>query len=174
LRPSRRPVALAALTAVVGALAFAGSASAKSYDVARSLGAVLPRVVEHSGVPVLVPDRIALDYGGKLYPSGIGGRNAWSLSLSGAPRCGGATACFLAEFSGRRGGHPSFSRQVKLRGGVTGYFKPLSCGGSCSPPAVQFVRAGVLYEIQAKVPRGEADLVAAANSALRAGPSSND
>jgi hypothetical protein len=96
------------------------------------------------------------------------------LSLSGAPQCGGATACFLAEFSGRRGGHPSFSHPVKLRGGVTGYYKPLSCGGSCSPPALQFLRSDVLYEIQAKVPRGKADLVAAANSALRAGPSSND
>jgi hypothetical protein len=133
-------------------------------------------VVEHSGVPVLVPDRIALDYGGKVYASGRGGRTSWSLSLSlsGVPRCGGATACFLAGLSGRRGGQPSFARQIKLRGGVTGYYKALSCGGSCSPPAVQFVRAGVLYQIQAKVPGGKADLVAAANSALRAGPSSND
>jgi hypothetical protein len=174
MRARRRPVTIAALAVAAGGLTFVGAASAKSYDVARSLGGVLPRVVQQSGVPVLVPDRMALDYGGKLYASGSGGRNSWALSLSGAPQCGGATACFLAEFSGRRGGHPSFSHPVRLRGGVTGYYKPLSCGGSCSPPALQFLRSGVLYEIQAKVPRSKADLVAAANSALRAGPSSND
>jgi hypothetical protein len=142
--PTRLRTAVVALVAAAAALTFVASAGAKSYDVARSLGVVLPRVVERSGVPVVVPDRIGLDYGGKLYASGHGGRNSWSLSLSGAPHCGGATACFLAEFSGRRGGHPSFSRQVRLRGGVTGWYKPLSCGGSCSPPALQFLRAGVL------------------------------
>lgn len=168
-----RLAVVALVAAAAGALTLVAPASAKTYDVARSLGAVLPEVVVQSGVPVVIPDRITLDYDGRVYAAGQGKRNGWRLSLSGAPNCG-ANACFLVEFSGERGGRPAYRRQVRLYGGVIGYYKPLSCGGSCSPPALQFVRAGVLYQIQAKVPRGRADLIAAANSALRAGVATND
>ena len=62
-----------------------------------------------------------------------------------------------------------------LRGGRTGYFKPLTCGGSCSPPLIQWRSRGNLYEIQAKIPdssdaAAQRRLVAAANSAIGAGP----
>jgi len=159
---------------LAAALLPAAPAAAKSYDVPAALGADLSRVSARSPLAVLVPQRIALDYGGRLYSSGSGGARRWSLSLAGAPNCA-ANVCMLAFFSAERGGTPAFRRQVRLRGGVTGYFKPLSCGGSCAPPEIQFVRAGVLYTIQAKVPDSSdagqrRRLVRAANSALRAGP----
>jgi hypothetical protein len=159
---------------LAAALIAAAPAAAKSYDVPGTLGSALDRVTARSSVPVLVPQRLALDYGGRLHASGSAGAKRWDLSLAGAPNCG-ANVCMLATFSAERGGTPAFKRQVRLRGGVTGYFKPLTCGGSCAPPEIQFARAGVLYTIQAKVPDSRnagqlRRLKRAANSALRAGP----
>lgn len=161
--------------AAAAALVAAAPASAASYDVPSELGGTLTRVVARAGIPVLVPDRIALDFSGSVYPSGWGGRRSWSMSLSGAKRCGGANACFLATFSAKRGAKPHFRQRVRLRGGRRGWYKPLTCGASCSPPAIEFRRGGVLYEFQAKVSASRpsaqrAQLVAAANSALAAGP----
>ena len=41
------------------------------------------------------------------------------------------------------------ARKVSLTGGRTGYFKPLTCGASCSPPVIEWSQGGVLYWIQA-------------------------
>ena len=118
-------------------------------------------------MPVRVPARLALDFAGTTYASGSGSRRAYELSLAGAPGCGNATACFLASFTGERGGHPAFRRRVALARGITGYYKPLSCGASCSPPMLQWV-TGVLYGIQADVEGdARAALVRAAGSAIR-------
>jgi hypothetical protein len=62
---------------------------------------------------------------------------------------------------------------VKLRGGRTGYFKPLTCGASCSPPVIEWLEGDVLYWIQADAGNGRQEkrrLVRMANSALRHGP----
>ena len=37
----------------------------------------------------------------------------------------------------------------ELAGGRTGYFKPLTCGASCSPPVIEWMEDDVLYWIQA-------------------------
>jgi hypothetical protein len=169
MRRSLLPVAVLA-----AALITAAPASAKSYNVPSTLGNDLDRVSSRTSVPVLLPQRLALDTDARLYGSGSGNARGWTLSLAGAPRCG-ANVCMLANFSAERGATPAFKRQVTLRGGVTGYFKPLTCGGSCAPPQIQFARGGVLYTIEAKVPDSsdagqQRRLVRAANSALRAGP----
>ena len=46
-----------------------------------------------------------------------------------------------------RGAPPAFKRTVSLARGITGYFKPVTCGASCSPAFVQWKQGGVLYEI---------------------------
>lgn len=163
-----------ALLAAATALAVAATAYAKTYDVPSALGSTLDRTDAKTPLAILVPSRLALDYDGRTYASGTGGRTSYSLSLSGAPKCG-ANVCFLASFDAKRGGTPSFRRTVHLRGGRTGYFKPLTCGGSCSPPEIQWVSRGNLYSIQAKIPdsadaAAQRRLVAAANSAIGAGP----
>ena len=164
----------AAVLAVTVVLAAAATAYAKTYDIPAALGSSLQRTDAKTPLAILLPDRLALDYDGKLYASGSGGRSSYSLSLAGAPNCG-ANVCFLASFTATRGGTPSFRRTVRLRGGRTGYFKPLTCGGSCSPPEIQWRSRGNLYEIQAKIPdssdaAARRRLVAAANSAIGAGP----
>ena len=148
--------------------------AAREVDVRAALGARLDRVAAATPVPVRVPASVVLDYAGRVYGAGTGSKRGWTLSLAGAPRCG-ANACFLAFFSGERGGRPAFTRRVALMRGLTGFYKPLSCGASCSPPQIQWLQGGVLYDIQAKVgvagdARQRAALVAAANQAIVARP----
>lgn len=166
------PTRPSAVTAVLLALALApATAAAKPVDVPAKLGSTLAKVVAKTPLPVLVPQRMTFDYPGKLYAEGSGGRRSYTLALAGAPHCGSATACFIADFSARKGGKPFGTERVMLRGGRTGYFQPLSCGASCSPPAIEWVRRGVIYSIQAKVPGSDkARLVRAANSAIASGP----
>ena len=134
---------------------------------------VLPRVRRRSGVPILLPSQVpAYVPASQLSASGSGFRRGYSLALASDPRCGGATACFVGSFTGERGGRPAYRRTVRLVGGTRGYYKPLTCGASCSPPAVQWVRRGVLYEISYAGASRTAErgvLVGLAGSAIRTG-----
>ena len=166
---------LCLLTAALALLGLAAVAHAKTYDVPTALGTTLERADARTPLAILLPTRLALDYDGRTFASGTGASRSYSLSLAAARGCGGATACFLATFSAKRGGTPSLRRKVALRGGRTGYFKPLTCGGSCSPPIIEWVSRGNLYAIQAKIPDAtdaaqRRRMVAAANSAIGAGP----
>jgi hypothetical protein len=166
------PVALvvASLVLGLGALAYA-----KSYAVPSALGGVLDKTRSSTALAILLPSRLALDYDGRVYASGGGDSKSYDLSLAGAPGCGGASACFLVTFSAKRGSTVDFRRKVALRGGRTGFYKPLTCGGSCSPPIIQWRGRGNVYSIQAKVLASGGDagarraMVAAANSAIGAG-----
>lgn len=164
-----RAVALACVA--LGVLAPA--AGARTYDVPLGLGPALAKTVRATPLDVFVPSLIALDYDGRVYGSGGGTKREWSLSLSATRRCG-ANACFLAEFIATLGAQPHNPVAVRLRGGVKGRYRGLSCGASCSPPAIEWRRRGVLYSIQAKVAEPGISpkqlLVQAANSALAAGP----
>jgi hypothetical protein len=171
----RRLVPLAAALALVLVLASPGAAGARVYAIPAALGSAIDDVREVTGLDIFLPSSLNLDYGGATYASGVGRQNSYSIGLAGAPNCGGSTACFLADFSARKGTHSFYTRKVKLRGGRTGYYKPLSCGASCSPPAIEWVTHGTVYSIQAKVASSKslgarARLIRAANSAIIAGP----
>jgi hypothetical protein len=164
-----------ALTAALALLALTAVAYAKTYDIPAALGSSVKRVNDTTPLAILLPSRLALDYDGRTFASGTGDRRSYSLSLAAIRNCGGATACFLATFSAHRGATPDFRRRVALRGGRTGWFKPLTCGASCSPPSIQWISRGNLYTIQAKVAASTSAsqrrlLAAAANSAIGAGP----
>ena len=161
----------AALVALIAAAAAPAAASARSYDVPAQFAKVLPRVKAHTRVPVLLPDRMPYE-DAKLYASGSGHRRAWELSLAAAPGCGGATACFVASFWAQKGGRPSGTRRVTLRGGRVGWFRPLSCGASCSPPTISWSEHKAAYWIQANVGSQSTErriLVRMANEAIHAG-----
>jgi hypothetical protein len=170
----RRRLAVS-IIALLALPALAAVAYAKTYDVASALGSTLSHTKAKTPLAILLPSHLTLDYDGRTYASGTGGQRSYSLSLAGARNCGGATACFLVTFTARRDGHHGPWQRVALRGGRTGWFRPLSCGGSCSPPAIEWVSRGNLYGIQAKIPDSNDGgqrrrLVAAANSAIGAGP----
>ena len=163
------------LSALIALLALAAVAHARSYAVPFALGGTLDRTRAETKLAILLPRRLALDYDGRTHASGGGDRRSYSLSLASRRNCGGAGACFLATFTAERGSRPSAGRKVRLRGGRTGYFVALSCGASCSPPSIEWRSRGNVYSIQARIPDSTAAaqqrrLVAAANSALAAGP----
>jgi hypothetical protein len=161
----RISLALAALIT----LALAPSAHAKVIDVPRTVRAVLPDARD-GGVPVLLPSRMNLDFSGsRTYVTGGGGNDQWDIEMAGARNCGGANVCFLASFTGEEGKALGFRTNVKLARGLRGYYKPLTCGGSCSPPLIAWKQRGVRYQIQAKALGGRRAFVAMANSAIRNG-----
>jgi hypothetical protein len=142
----------------------------------------VPALVQHdlasarrrTQIPILLPSTApANDTTPAPAGSGYGRRTHYAFAFSYGADCGGANACFLGEVTGRRGGTPAFRRTVALRGGRTGYYKPLSCGGSCSPPEIEWVQRKVLYSIQwNEANRGGSrrTMISLANSAIAAGP----
>ncbi|MDA0184601.1 hypothetical protein OJ997_30140 [Solirubrobacter phytolaccae] len=154
------------------ALTLASTASARQVDVPKRLGSDAIARAHDSSLVVLLPSRINLDYDGELFADGEGDAHevAYSLTLSGAEDCNGANACFLAEFKGEDGAALGYKRtNVKLALGMKGYYKPSSCGASCSPPSIQWIQKGVRYEIQAKALGGKAAFITLANSAIKNG-----
>jgi hypothetical protein len=67
-------------------------------------------------------------------------------------------------------------RKDQLADGIQGYFRPVSCGGSCGPATIWWKVRRVLYQIQLNLPpadsvrKQEAIAESVANSALLAGP----
>lgn len=162
-----------ALVIAVAALLLAPAAApAKTIDLPDLFANVLPRVKAKTNVPVLLPQRYVSD-SKKNVPTGRASKRAYTLSIGAIRHCGGATACFVADFAAKRGAKPSFTRKVRLVGGRTGYFKPLTCGASCSPPMLEWRQGGVLYWIQAHAGTAGQEkrrLRRMANSAIRHGP----
>ncbi len=138
-------------------------------------GLLTPTVAEvktQTPLPILLPDRYP---GGaqQLFPSGGGSEKEYSIALAAAPDCGGATACFEADFRAQRGGRPFGRGKVTLARGRHGRFQPLSCGASCSAPSIPWKERGVTYTIQANVGNKRTErriLVKLANEAIRRGP----
>jgi hypothetical protein len=168
-----RALRLSALI-VVAVFAATAVAEAATYRIPKVLGNDLERVAPRTNVPIRLPVRMNLDYDKGVYGDGSGTKRRYEFEVAATQECG-ANACFLARFAGERGGEPSFTREVDLLGGITGYYKPLSCGGSCSPPMIEWEQGGVLYSIQAKLgvsgrARQRRAMIAAANSAIAQRP----
>jgi hypothetical protein len=138
-------------------------------------GVLTPTVAEvkqQTPLPILAPDNFYSDFD-KLYPYGGGSEKEYSLGVAAAPDCGGANACFAADFRAEKGGKPFGRGKVTLAKGRHGRFQPLSCGASCSPPSISWKERGVTYTIQAKVvgkPTDRQLLAKMANEAIRRGP----
>src|SRR3954447_9577929 len=136
------------------------------------LTSTVDTVKPQTPLPILLPDNFYSDFDA-LYPSGTGARRSYSIGLAAAPDCGGANACFAADFSARKGGNPFGRGKATLAKGRRGRYQPLSCGASCSPPSISWKERGVTYSIQANVAGKPSDrqlLVKMANEAIRRGP----
>lgn len=66
-------------------------------------------------------------------------------------------------------------QEVKLAGGVTGFFRPVSCGGSCAPANICWEHGDTLYDIQLRLPpalgkkKQQKIMTQVSNSAILAG-----
>ena len=122
-------------------------------------------------IPVLLPRSMPLD-ATRMFASGGKQRSGYDLEIGAVRQCGGANACFVADFTAAKGGKV-FGKRVTVRGATRAGFLPLSCGASCSPPQIDFLWHGALYTIQANLKTKQTDraaLIAAAQSAISAGP----
>ena len=169
----RKALVLAiALAAVLSVSALA--ATATNVDLLKTFSTQLPGITNKTSVPVLLPR--LLPFAGKvpkLYVTGTASANQWALGLTGAPNCGGATACFFASFEGKRGGKLPRKANLRLAGGDPAVYQASACGASCGPATLWFTHGGVLYTWQDKVllaQNAKAVLAGLAAEAIVAGP----
>jgi hypothetical protein len=155
------------------AVAAAAGATATTIDVLHDGRTQRARVKRETRVAVLLPAELPVaGRVKKLYVSGSGVRNSWTLEFAAAPRCGGADACLVASFEGHRGGRLPGRPNVRLAGGAPGLYRPVTCGASCAPATLWFLHGGTLYTWQVKDPptRARPILARLAGMALAAGP----
>lgn len=166
----RRALALA----IVLTFALTATAAARTVDVVKLLGPHIPDAAAID-TPVLLPDTVDLDYGAgrRIVAESVTRRGAtgkYDLTLSAVRGCHRASACFLAEFSGRRGAKLGYnSVNARLIQGLKAHFEPSRCGASCAPASISWVQKGVRYQFAAKALGGKAAFVKWANAAIRAG-----
>ena len=146
------------------------AAASTTFNVPATLNDQVPRAIEESGIPVLVPETIRSEFKklyGNILPAPEG---RYGLVLGAAKDCNGASVCGVANFYGHEGAKRRGGRKVTLAKGRTGYYTKSKCGANCSFPAVQWKQRGVLYTIEYKEGTGVKDLKVLANSAIKAGP----
>jgi hypothetical protein len=142
---------------------------------------VLPEIKTKSHLPILLPSEL---------PKPI--RKAKHALIEKVPEneyaislyfeLGIGDAGFAAYFSGAA--NPGYSPQelgnvseVKLAHGLRGFFRPISCGGSCAPANLWWETNGIVYQIQLELPyslteedQQKKTMTEVANSAILAGP----
>ena len=156
---------------------FLSGANAATPPPARALRLVFSKIRQTARVPILLPSRLPMSVNEKKihFTSGDTTPQGYDISLSSREGCG--DACFVGYFEAKRGesiNQSDFDKIVRLANGTTGYYRARSCGGSCSPPEIDWVYKGVLYTIQFNVnnkskSQDEAEMVALANSAILGG-----
>jgi hypothetical protein len=160
------------LAAVVPGGATSAGPNERTIDPAEVFAKQIQALHRKTTVPILLPGSIPRARTQRLYASGWAGRRGWGLSLATRPRCGGATACFFASFGARRGQTLPRPANLALANGAPAHFKPITCGGSCSPATLWFVHRGVLHDWQltGPPPGGRRAIASLASSAIAAGP----
>jgi hypothetical protein len=162
-----------------------GSKSAQVTGVPKVLGetAAVPASVfdpaiaeirSETKVPIILPSKLpaVLVEGGIKLASGLLSQTGYEISLYYDTDATDAT--FAALFSGSTEVFSDLpnTQPVKLENGITGMFRPVSCGGSCAPANLWWAKGAVMYQIQIKLPMAmderqqEKALVEAANSSV--------
>lgn len=139
--------------------------------------AVLSEIKAVSQIPILLPSEVPGGANHVRLDKATSDEYAISLYYE----VGAGNAGFAASFSGE--GKPNYSptelsnvRKVELARNARGYFRAVSCGGSCAPANIWWEAGGVLYQIQLKLSSSTDDqsqetaMVAVADSAIQAGP----
>jgi hypothetical protein len=171
-----RRILMSAVTACLAAAALAGPATAGDtaiVDVPKFFDKKLEKIRATSGIDIYLPQKVRAYTKASRVRGTLGASDGLYELQLGVGRCNGANVCTIASFFGLRGEKPVYPKRVKLTGGRTGYFKSLTCGASCSPPAIQWLEGDVLYEISFKGSSQKKEvstLVKYANSAIKAGP----
>jgi len=145
-----------------------------------ALASVLTEVKAKSRLPLLLPSELPGSVSGAKYAVlETASESEYAISLNYELDAGdsGFAALFAANAHAGYGPRelPNVE-EVKLSRGLVGYFRPVSCGGSCAPANIWWEENQVLYQIQLKLSStlSEDDqrrlAITAANSATLAGP----
>lgn len=144
------------------------------------LGSVLPEIKSKSHIAVLLPSELPPALSEAKYASlQKASENEYAISLDFKQGVGNAGFAALFAAIADPGYEPQELpnvHEVKLSHGLLGYFRSVSCGGSCAPANLWWKQGRVLYQIQLKLSSSlpESDqqsfLIEAANSAILAGP----
>jgi hypothetical protein len=149
-------------------------------SASEALAAVIAEVKGKSRVALLVPSELPQPVAkAKHAVIESASDNEYSISLYYELSVGDSG--FAASFTANA--HPDYGPknlpnmdEVKLSGGLVGYFRPVSCGGSCAPANLRWEENRILYQIQLELSStlSEDDqrraIIAVANSAILAGP----
>jgi hypothetical protein len=136
---------------------------------------VIPKLKSKTRVPIFVPSELPAPnkYGDARLVSGEGEADRYGITFY--YDCPSSGANFMGHFSGEkihtkpRFGVGFFER-VQLVHGITGYFHDVSCGGSCAPPMIVWVKGGYKYALQLRTrSKSKGAMIKAANSAILAG-----
>jgi hypothetical protein len=139
----------------------------------------LAEVKAKTNVPVLLPTQLPKRFS-KAQHASVDEAAADEYVVSLYYELDAGDSGFAASFQGTN--NPNYSprelgnvREVRLASGVTGFFRPVSCGGSCAPANLWWKEGSVVYQIQLKLHSTlrEKDqqgiITAVANSAIVAG-----
>jgi hypothetical protein len=152
----------------------------RSQGPAPVFNSLLPQIKEKTKVPVFLPSGLPQPIGKAKYSVAENLReDEYAISLY--YKLGIGDAGFAASFAGQddakyRAEELQNVKKVKLARGAKGFFRPVSCGGSCAPANLWWMDGGVLYQIQLKLSPTtseldqENEIIAVANSAITAGP----
>lgn len=153
---------------------------AKSKSLPKVFASVLGEVKTKSHVPILLPSELP-DSVGRAENAVIGNAASNTYAILLYYRLGIGDAGFAASFSADA--KPKFDPRelpnvdgVELAHGIHGFFRAVSCGGSCAPANLWWKDGGTVYQIQMKLDSSlsaesqEKTIVAVANSAILGGP----
>lgn len=144
------------------------------------LHSVLAGVKARSHVPILLPSALPESIARAKYAvveEASASKYAISLYLELGIGDAGYAGSFSADAKPKY--HPRDLRNVRevnLSRGIRGFFRPVSCGGSCVPANLWWEQGGILYQIQLelRLSLSEDDqqktMTATADSAILAGP----
>jgi len=140
---------------------------------------VLGQLKEKTKVDVLLPTELPRPFNDAKHANAEATADKYAVSLYYELNAGDAG--FAASFAAIN--NPSYSlqeignvRKVRLANGVTGFFRAVSCGGSCAPANLWWKEGSVLYSVQLKLPSTLREksqqkiITSVANSAILAGP----
>jgi hypothetical protein len=135
---------------------------------------VLSDLKQRTAVPILLPSYLPALADKSIFVSVSGDTGEYKLLLQSDPDCDHAQVCFQGIFSATKGGSYALPKSVKI-GTTEGRYQGPTCGGSCSPPTIEWKSYDVLYFIQLNLLTGDERetqnvMIKLAEDAIRCGP----
>ena len=134
----------------------------------------LERIQAQTRITILLPSKLPARIRARdiKLASGAASEDGYFISLYYADP--GSDSTYAAGFGGstRLLRDLPNTRPVALAGGLSGLFRPISCGGSCAPANLWWEQNGMMYQIQIKLPSKSREkdqervLVEAANASV--------